>query len=595
MSKPQPIALDFPPFRLGLDRKTLHRDGSLRTLRPQGYALLRFLAERHGQDVPLDAIAAHLWPDRLVADPADSIQKAMKLVRSALGVADDEIIHKVPVGYRFVANVTVVYERVAAKTDDAVTQPSDRAIDDPDWHPTKPGPSEGNPNPSPSQGGPPWWLDRRKLLVGAGFGAAGLALVWNRGTPPSIDTAFGTVLYMMAMPSVAFLPATASPVTAQTDLQALSDEIATELRRTPKGYDLAIKSPVTANLRELATEVATKSLDTRYALRTSLRDDAGSRQILIQLVEGPTGRQLWASPYRQTQNDAKSQNDLAARIAREIAVQIRTAENLRPLPPNPRAGHFALQGRVLLESERNAAVNQKAKELFDKAVAMDGRHIQSRLGYARTRVAAVANGWAPPADRAKYLQEATTAVARVLDLDKSTAGAMLLRGAIERIHGNYDGAVAAYSHAVQLNPNYLLAHAELGRTKLDLGRPQETIAHVHRALELGPTDPVRSFWYYWAGMAAAQDNDFEGSLSFMEQALAANARYDHPRPWIAIAHAKLKRPDEAAKAIKTHLGNVPAFTVSGWMQLLARGDRRIAERLEPFAAILRDLGVPARS
>jgi tetratricopeptide (TPR) repeat protein len=120
----------------------------------------------------------------------------------------------------------------------------------------------------------------------------------------------------------------------------------------------------------------------------------------------------------------------------------------------------------------------------------------------------------------------------------------------------------------------------------------ESIAHIERALALSPTDPVASFWYYWLGMAAAQAGDFKGSLQWMLRAEQANPRYKAPRPWVAIAHARLGDVATARQLIEEYLADSPDFSVEGWMKLLSRGSQGISARLAPFGDLLRELGAP---
>jgi DNA-binding winged helix-turn-helix (wHTH) protein/tetratricopeptide (TPR) repeat protein len=592
-------AWKFTPFKIDLDRGVLTLSDQERILRPKAFDVLLVLVERSGQVVPTRDIVDAVWGATPPSDPKDSTGKCIKEIRQALGAEHEWMVQTVSgTGYKFSPAVTAVHSllepdlplpwpetpdqklpRIHSMAQEALSSPIIEVSATDDM--------------KSSLVVQPWQIVRLAAATAATVGVVMLLALSNRSTPPATDAAFGP--HMMATPSVAFLPTMASTADAQTPLQTFIEEIASELRRTPKGYDLAIKAAMPQSYRDQTAEAAAKGLDVRYLLRTAAREEAGSRQVIVHLVEGLTGRQIWSSQYIQPGNGIKTQNILAAQIAREVAVQIRTSENVRSLPPQPRAGHFTLQGRVILEGERDVIGNQKAMTLFDKAVAMDPKHVQAHLGYSRTRVAAIANGWVSAADRPKYLADAEAGVTRILALDKSTVGAHLLRGSIERIKGNYDGAIASLEYATSLNPNYVLAHAELGRTKLDMGRQHETIAHIERALELSPRDHVASFWYYWAGMAAAQLGDYKTSLEFMHKALQANGNYSPPRPWMAIAYVKLNQPDEAAKAIQYLLAKAPKFNVETWMGLLARGDRRIIERIEPFAAILRQLGVPAKT
>lgn len=584
MARTPVVALKFSPFTLDLSRGLLMLLDERQQLRRQSFAVLRHLAERHGQTVGSSDIIAAVWATP-TANPDSSLTQCIKDIRRALGPDHDWMVRTVSgVGYEFVPDVTAVHLTAEPPAPPKADEASASIGDKPDVSPTLEVPPVVRPWPSR--------LATRVTAALATLAAIALLTVSHRSLPPDNSTAEHT-LTMMATPSIAFLPATLAPGSLPTGSLSLADEIATELRRTPRGYDVTIKVAELSQVRDGPLTAVAQSLDVRYFLKTTVHDEAGTRQIAVQLFESPTGRQVWAAPFTLMFDGKHSQNLMAARIARAVAVQIRTVEGHRPLPQRPEAGHFVLQGRVLLESERDADINRRAKALFEQALQLDPKHLQALLGYARTRVVAVNNGWIPALERQKYLHEASAAVDLAIALDRSTVGAHMLRGTIERARGNFDTAVASFEHARTLNPNYAFVHGELGRVKFDMGRPVEAITHIERALSLSPTDPVASIWFLWAGMAAAEMGDFKVSLDWLLKARQANARYKNPQPWIAIAYAKLGDTERARLVVKTHLEESPKFTVAEWLKLLMRGNPQIAVRLEPFAALLRELGAPA--
>lgn len=588
MAKLPLCALKFTPFIIDLARGILLRDGEPQPLRRQSFEVLRYLAERQGTVVAGNDVIAALWTTP-PSNPDGSLTQCIKDIRRALGPGHQWMVKTISgAGYTFVPEVVDVQieaEPPPTPTLDNVPSPVRDEINDQS--------SVANAGLLPRPSG--WWSLARSPRTLAALTVIAVVALWYRPRPPAPEPASSQVLSMLAMPSVALLPATGASDSASTLPQALIDEITAELRRSPRGYDLAIKTAAHNQVRDLSTQATAKVLDVRYVIATSLREEAGARQLVVQLIEGPTGRQIWAAPFIQPIEGLQAQNRVAVSIARALAVQIRTAESLRPLPSRHEAGHYVIQGRVLLESERDAEINGQAMTLYDKALALDPKHLQALMGYARTRVAAVGNGWIPSSKSPKYLADAKAAVDRAIALDQSTVGAHLLRGTIERTLGNFDNAVASFEHASSLNPNYPFVHGELGRTKLDMGRPLDAIAHIEQALLLSPTDPVASIWYFWAGMAAAQTGDFKASLDWMLKARQANSRYKNPRPWIAIAYAKLGDPAKARETIKEHLTDAPKFTVDVWTQLLARGNPNITKRLEPFGLLLHELGVPERT
>jgi DNA-binding winged helix-turn-helix (wHTH) protein/tetratricopeptide (TPR) repeat protein len=588
MPGPQPIAYKFAPFILKVQPRTLQRGDDACPLRRQSYSVLRCLVERSGRVVAVRDIAAELWSKTAQpADPDGSITQCIGDIRRALGDEHKWMVETVTGGYQFTPDVTAVF---------ASADPADQA-----QPPTEPGEQKqiadviavptGTASPTPSAG----WSGWHAAGIAATVATIMSLVVWSRLAVPTADAAFGPDLTMMAIPSVVFVATSASPMESQTELQAFTEEVATELRRAPRGYDLAIKIASPSQHRDAAPDAIAKALDVRYALKISVREAANARQFIVQLIEAPTGRQIWAAPVIQPVDSLQAQNLVAARLARQLTVQIRTAESVRPLPPYPQAGHYTLQGRVLLESERDAEVTLRAMALFDKALALNPKHTPALLGFARTRVDAVANGWVKTEEWPKVLADAAGAVDRVIERDATNVGAHLLRGTIERTKGNFDRAVVSFEHTRDLNPNYPFVHAELGRTKLLMGKLPEAIAHIERAETLSPTDPTRAFWYLWAGMAAAQAGDFNDSLVWLLKSRQANPRFPNVRPWLAIAYAKTGDVEKARQEINAHLATTPKFTVDSWTQAVARGNTGIAERISPFAPLLLELGVPARS
>jgi len=88
------------------------------------------------------------------------------------------------------------------------------------------------------------------------------------------------------------------------------------------------------------------------------------------------------------------------------------------------------------------------------------------------------------------MAQARAAAAKALQLDSSLAEAHASMGNI--LH-NYDwnwlGAEREYRKAIELNPNYAIAHHLYAHLLLQTGRREQSIAEAERALELDPYSP----------------------------------------------------------------------------------------------------------
>jgi len=94
----------FGEFELDPARRELRVAGKARSLQPQVFDLLLYLVEHHERVVPKRELLEALWPDTIVTE--SSLQRAVSLARSALGVRGPALIQTFPrQGYRFVGEI----------------------------------------------------------------------------------------------------------------------------------------------------------------------------------------------------------------------------------------------------------------------------------------------------------------------------------------------------------------------------------------------------------------------------------------------------------------------------------------------------------
>src|SRR5262249_59028203 len=114
--------LRFPPFRLDRDDACLWRGTKAVRLTPKAFAVLRCLAERHGQLVTKNILLESVWPETVVGDAV--LKVCVREIRKALGdrVGAPRFVATVHRrGYRFIAGVTDSDRRPAR---DGATEPA---------------------------------------------------------------------------------------------------------------------------------------------------------------------------------------------------------------------------------------------------------------------------------------------------------------------------------------------------------------------------------------------------------------------------------------------------------------------------------------
>jgi tetratricopeptide (TPR) repeat protein len=396
---------------------------------------------------------------------------------------------------------------------------------------------------------------------------------------------------MMAAPTIAVLPFTT--LGPEHGLEAgLEAEIRSELARAHQGFDLIIRSVADERDRASSPKVAGARLGARYVVVGTTSLDREVQRANLRLIETETDQQIWSEPFELKRGQSGTVNRMAARIARLLIIQVRTAESRRPLPAQVEAGHYVLQGRALHETERSPNSNREAQSLFKKALELDANSVSALQGYATTRIVEVHNAWIPWEQRLPALIEAGDAIERLIKLDPRNAAGHYLRATRLRALGEVDKAIASLDHALSLNQNYFAAHAELGRIKIDAGRAREAIAHIEQAIDLNPAGPNMHVLYYWAGMAALHITDDQAAVKWLLRSRQANPAFPPSAPLLAVAYLGIGEEWQARAGLAEYLKTAPDASIAAWKRWVPSPNPIVAKQRERIWDAFRRLGLP---
>ena len=102
--------------------------------------------------------------------------------------------------------------------------------------------------------------------------------------------------------------------------------------------------------------------------------------------------------------------------------------------------------------------------------------------------------------------------------------ALMLLGSVAQFAKIPSLAIPYYERALKLYPQYALTHAQYGEYLVTIGRPDDGIARLKRAIELDPTLPVA---YGWLATAYSKKGQVELARQAAEQAKALGYRATH--------------------------------------------------------------------
>jgi len=222
-------------------------------------------------------------------------------------------------------------------------------------------------------------------------------------------------------------------------------------------------------------------------LEGSVRRGGNRLRITAQLVDAATGNHVWAERYdRELADIFAVQDEITERVVATIEPELYAAEHFRSQRKSPErldAWECVIRALSYLSQSTPTAIAE-AEALCWQAAAVAPNYAQahSLLAWALVRGAT----WSGRIT--EVLSRATDEAQAALRLDDWDPWAHLVKGLVLwRKHRNHE-AERAFKRAVELNPNFALAHAYLGNALADLEANDEAIRSAERALRLTPND-----------------------------------------------------------------------------------------------------------
>ena len=214
-------------------------------------------------------------------------------------------------------------------------------------------------------------------------------------------------------------------------------------------------------------------------------------RIRIQLVDLSTDQHLWADSFERELGDVVTlQVEIAQAIARQIRALLAPEEKARVARKgsvNPEAYDAYLRGRFFWAKRTEEGV-EKSFGCFTEAISLDPTYSAAYAGLADSHLMLGIFGIRSPHD---YCPKARAAAERALQLDETIAEAHNSLAAVRHLYDwNWPGAEQEFRRALELNPNYAVAHQWYASLLSGLGRHEEALTEVLWARELDPLSLV---------------------------------------------------------------------------------------------------------
>ncbi|CAN7668005.1 adenylate/guanylate cyclase domain-containing protein [Bradyrhizobium sp. LjRoot220] len=297
-------------------------------------------------------------------------------------------------------------------------------------------------------------------------------------------------------PSIAVLPLANMSGDPEQEFFAdgLTEDIITELSRFRDLLVISRNSTFVhkgkaVNVREIAREFGVD-----YVLEGSVRKARDRVRVTVQLIDAETDQHVWAERYdRELEDIFAIQDEITHAIVATLPgrVEAATHDRAKRKPTDSMAAYECVLAAKVRHHRSTRDDNAEAQRLLDRALALDPNYAHAHAWKACVLGQTWVYGWC--ADRDATFEQVAAELEVTLALDDNDSDVHRILAALNLNRDDHDKAAYHQERALALNPNYDLVVVQQGELLTWLGRPEEGIDWIRKAMRLNPYHPER-FW-----------------------------------------------------------------------------------------------------
>ena len=347
-------------------------------------------------------------------------------------------------------------------------------------------------------------------------------------------------------------------------VDGLSEDIITELSRFRDLLVISRNSAFVHKGKPVKVKDIAREFNVHYVVEGSVRKAGDRVRVTVQLIDAETDRHVWAERYDRNIEDIFAiQDDVTRSIVGTLPGRIEAAGHdraKRKPTENMAAYEYVLTGKIL-HHRSTREDNAEAQRMLDRALELDPKYAHAHAWKACVLAQTWVNDWCE--DRRITWQLVNEQVNVALALDDNDSDVHRILAAINLAHDEHEKARYHQERALTLNPNNDLILVQNGELLTWLGRPQDGIEWIRKAMRVNPYHPER--FSNHLGRAHYTAREYAEAV----EALSRLTRPDHSHhAFLAAALAQLGDQNAAAAQAQEVLKKQPGFSIRRFLSTL---------------------------
>jgi len=353
----------------------------------------------------------------------------------------------------------------------------------------------------------------------------------------------------------------------------LTENIIAALSSDGRLFVIARNSTFSYKDKSAKVQEVARELGAQYVVEGSVQKTEDRVRITAQLIDADTGHHIWSDRYdRELKDIFALQDEITMKIMRAVGMKLVDGEQYGE-ESLPRSGSLEVYMKVMKATKYFYRLNKEdnilARQELEEAIALDPEYgaLYSLLGWTR-----LMDIWLQSTESPEIsFVQASKNIKKALSLDNGDYFAHLALANLYMTRKEHDKTIAALKRAIAINPNGADAYVLLGSRLADLGKPEEGIKLMKKAMRLNPIPP--SHYLFYLGYAYYALGQYEDAIELLEEALQRSPTNMFAHVNLTATYSASGREEQARQQAERLLELDPEFSLDHWAEAVVTNDK----------------------